>query len=150
MLFRSERSINGRDWTTIATVVSNSTLKYSSTDTNPVCNAYYRVIGVDNDGKIWNTQVINLTRRCNKFNITTAYPVPTEVKATIQYESVGEANVSLVLIDIVGRIIIVQNDLYAKDGFNTVEVDLSTQSSGTYFVTLNNGTDQITQRLIKN
>ena len=147
--YRLERSVNGRDWSVIATVASNATLKYSTIDANPVCNAYYRVIGVDNDGKTWNTQVINVTRRCDKFNITSAYPVPTAAKATVQYESVGEANVSLTLTDLMGRVMFVQNNLNAKDGFNNVEVDLTAYTSGTYFVTLNNGTDQVTQRLIK-
>ncbi len=147
--YHLERSVNGSDWSVIATVASNATLKYSTIDANPVCNAYYRVIGVDNDSKTWNTQVVNVTRRCNKFNITSVYPVPTDAKTTIQYESVGEASVSLTLTDLMGRVLFVQNELNAKDGFNNVEVDLSSFASGTYFVTLNNGIDQITQRLIK-
>ena len=146
--YRLERSVNGRDWTLISAVAANATLRYSSIDENPVCQAYYRVIGVDNDGKTWHTQVVTITRRCDKFNITSAYPVPTDAKATVQYESVGDANVNIRITDLMGRVL-ATNEMIAKDGFNEVVVDLSAYASGTYFVTLNNGSDQITQRLIK-
>lgn len=88
--FEIEKSVNGKDFSSIGTVASKarngnstSTLEYSFEDSKPFAgNNYYRLKQIDRDGKfiVSNTEVINFNNSQN----FTVYVLQNPVKSSIQ------------------------------------------------------------------
>jgi hypothetical protein len=151
--FDIERSIDGVHFVKIgekkAEGNSNRTINYVFNDQLPLCNAYYRLLMVDKDGRTDVSPTVVLDRKCKNFVIANVFPNPTNSNATIQFETPEKATVEISVIDLFGRTLI-ETTFDAYEGINATELDLQKLPAGNYFVRLNNGKNWLQQKIVKN
>lgn len=78
-----------------------------------------------------------------------AYPNPSSDKMTIAFSSVNETNYTVTLTDVMGRIVLTDNN-YAIEGDNQYELNLNDVANGIYMVMITTGDTQLQTRIIKN
>ncbi len=149
-----ERSLDGRsDWEFVgekaAAGFTTETQSYMLEDTKPLAKAYYRLRSIDFDGYEDVSNIVYLERKTDRFDIIGVYPVPTKARLTIDFETLRDQEVEIRMTDMLGKAIS-RSVFAATAGINTEIVDMSNLSSGVYFVTIYNGTESITKRVIKN
>ena len=139
----AERSVDGVKWTEVGKKAgqmdSQVAVKYELEDRTPPAKAYYRLRSVDFDGAENLSATIVLTRKGEHFGITAAFPSPTKDQVTVQFESLTEENVTIRVMDISGRLVLVQE--YAADnGINEAVLQLDGLQAGVYLVRISNAT----------
>jgi len=149
-----ERSKDGRsDWTEIgrteAKGFSNELISYQLEDEKPMAKSYYRLRSVDYDGYEDLSKVVYLKRNIERFDIIKVYPVPTTKMLNVDFEIVQDEEVEIRLTDMLGKIITIR-PIEAFAGVNTEIFDMSNLANGIYFVSINNGQEKISKRVIKN
>ena len=139
--FEIEKSVNGKDFSSIGTVASKamngnstSTLEYSFEDSKPFAgNNYYRLKQIDRDGKfiVSNTEVINFNNSQN----FTVYVLQNPVKSSIQLNVKATAN-TLLHVNIVNTVgqTVLSKQINVSTGDNNIGLDASSLTSGTYFI----------------
>ena len=152
--FAIERSLNGRDnWEVIgierAAGNSDEAISYSFDDMRPATQAYYRLNTIDFDGSAQVSNIVSIKRDANDFDVILVAPNPTTAKATVTFESNKDAQVNATVTDITGKVISTLTQ-GAISGLNNMTIDLSNAPSGVYFLTMNNGVNNITRRIVKN
>lgn len=80
--------------------------------------------------------------------ITSAFPNPTSEKLNLQFTTAENANTTIQVIDITGRVII-SNNYAAIEGINTVVLDFAPLATGYYTVMLTDGTNRSTTMVAK-
>jgi hypothetical protein len=65
-------------------------------------------------------------------------------------ELVDAANVSVSITDVTGQLVQRFNDLRFSNGSQTITLPVAALAPGVYFVTLRNGTESVTRKLIRN
>ena len=80
--------------------------------------------------------------------ITSAFPNPTADKLNLQFTTAENANTTIQVIDITGRVII-SNNYAAIEGINTVVLDFAPLATGYYTVLLSDGTNRSTKMVVK-
>lgn len=137
-----ERSADGANWVEIGRKAgqaqSNTPLHYWLEDRQPLVKAYYRLRSVDYDGTASVSQVIVLTRKKEQFGISDAFPSPTTDQLTIQFYSLEEEKVTLLLTDLVGRRVLGQS-VVAEKGVNSAQLSLGALPAGVYSVAIARG-----------
>jgi hypothetical protein len=153
--FEVERSIDGRQFTSVAKVYSqngNSTTlqfyQYKDLNLAPAVY-YYRIKQVDFDGSHAFSAVlsINLTEN-NRFSVNEVYPNPFSNKVHISINTAAATTLNLTMNDINGRII-KASEYKVNEGFNAVEFNTADLASGLYFITLKSQGETYTYKLIK-
>lgn len=127
--FEIEKSSNGTDWISIATVAgagNSSTLKsYQNWDFNPVYGInYYRLKQVDFDGSFSYSEI-----RSVEFSATGSLIFPNPSEGTITISGIPQNLVSILIYDALGRIV------YQYDNaqeLQQLQLDLSFLPSGSY------------------
>ncbi len=140
--FDIERKLTGsNEWTKVAFIEgngnSNEPKNYSFVDKNLATGKYnYRLKQIDYNG---NFEYHNLNSEVNvgipsKFDISQNYPNPFNPATRINYDLPIDSKVSLKLYDMLGREVYsaVNNELNTA-GYYTVQLNLGSLSSGTYF-----------------
>jgi len=99
---------------------------------NPYLLTYYRLRIVDLDGAEYFSNVIALERN------------------TVQmiYEATEDGEINVSIIDVVGRTVISET-VQITEGLNTKTIDIRSLAIGLYYLTVDNGEDTHTQRIIK-
>jgi hypothetical protein len=148
-----ERSANGIDsWTEIGRKAGagNSTtpIAYKLTDTNPLSLGYYRLRAVDFDGTEQLSEVISLQRESDVFAIVNAFPVPVEKEVTLMVNAPLSGDVDVVVTDNSGKRLYKSNTTLTK-GVNEVKIDMENLLSGTYMITLDNGSARVMKQIVK-
>ncbi|MEP7317522.1 MAG: T9SS type A sorting domain-containing protein, partial [Panacibacter sp.] len=138
--YEIQRSLNGRDFSTIGSVVAKnngaSQTSYTFNDLQPaIGNNYYRLKVIDGDGKKTYSNIVSLNVNSNK-TITLVYPVPARDVLHIQTNGNGFFS----LIDQSGKILLIQNII----GNGTINI--SGIASGFYY--LKNNTNSTLQKVI--
>ncbi|WP_276498485.1 T9SS type A sorting domain-containing protein [Pontibacter litorisediminis] len=148
--FVVERSLDGKSFSQIGEVQghgnSSIRLNYSFTDTNPAEGVnYYRLRQVDFDGTTETSKVVALQFKSMKQalggNIAKVYPTLAASEVNV---SLALANAQVRVLDAKGR----QVAEYSNASQNLV-VPVSHLQPGVYFVKVTNGSEQQTQRFIK-
>lgn len=80
--------------------------------------------------------------------ITSAFPNPTSEKLNLQFTTAENANTTIQVIDITGRVIM-SNNYAAIEGINTVVLDFAPLATGYYTVMLTDGTNRSTTMVAK-
>ena len=149
--FAVERSANGSDWTEIGSVQaagnSTETVDYQYLDRQPLTIAYYRLRTVDFDGYTEYSDVVQVTRPRGTGNVAIA-PNPTKGEAVMTLDLTTGDDVVITVTDIAGRVVS-RTDYTLAEGLHTLDIDLSAQAAGVYFVQLQGRTLQLTERLLK-
>lgn len=138
--FEVERSLDGKQFEAIAKVVgagnSLEVLDYSYTHTATVkASNYYRLKAVDLTGEYEYSKIILVENNCEGNKEMKAYPNPVGAAQKLQVEIYTEnVELQLMIKDIKGRVVHTYQIDNVEQGWNTIELDLSTLPSGTYFV----------------
>lgn len=144
--FNIQRSINGKDFITIAQVkASNKSYNdYSFTDNNffATNQLYYRIVSVDNDGKLSFSEIkaINIRQATN----ISIYPNP--AKSTVLNIAINKftgTNCSVTIANILGKQVVQQNVNSA-----TTALNISHLPKGIYFVTIATNEAKTVSKLI--
>ena len=151
--FDIERSTDGVRFEKIGFVKGNGTTvevkKYSFTDKKVTANlTYYRLKQVDTDGRFEYSKVISALRKSDKFNAISTSPNPTNDMLNIVVETKNEDDLEINLLDVFGKII-QQQKTTVQQGLNNKSLDLQDLPSGIYFLQLQQGTERIIRRIIK-
>ncbi len=152
--FLVERSIDGTTFDVIATIEGagnkSDESNYSFLDASaPAGLAYYRITQVDYDGTSSSTEVITLSRTSVSFGITTTAPVPATTDVDVFFNAVNNSTISVNLYDITGKLVTAAQ-VNAQTGMNTVNMNLSDYANGIYFITITDGVNVATERIVKN
>jgi hypothetical protein len=152
--FVVEKSTDGENFTVIgqqeAAHFSSAQKTYTLYDNQPnMGNNYYRVRENFNVGPSNLTNVINVPLD-KKITIANIYPNPTTGNLNVAFETSEAGMVHLEVYDVLGRLV-VSGDNAVNEGNNTIIVNTSVLTAGSYFIRLidaqSNFTD--TQKFIK-
>ena len=148
-----ERSANGTDgWIEIGRKAgagnSTTSITYQLDDVSPLILGYYRLRAVDFDGAEQLSEVISIERESDVLAIINAFPVPVERQLILQVNAPVSGDVTISLMDALGRIVLVQNSGVQR-GINELTIDMGALASGMYQVTLNNGLTTVTRSIVK-
>lgn len=126
---------------------SHSAIAYEFTDEFPLGQSYYRLRMLDLDGTFEYSNVIHIQRENNDLELHQMVPNPTMDKVNITFENTKGGQVEVIIMNVSGQI--VQQTIFETDQqIQNIEVDLSSQVKGVYFISLRNGTTQVTDRIL--
>ena len=145
--FAVEKSKDAKNWTVLGNASPNSTKRYDMKDETPFATTYYRLRTEELDGRFStsNTVVVN---RSEKFNILELSPNPTSRDIKVKFEAAEASEVSLQVLDMVGRVHS-NLELDVTKGTNLIDVVTSGLPAGVYYLNINTGTTTLTQRFVK-
>lgn len=93
---------------------------------------YYRLKQVDFDGKYSFSQVIVINQNCKGIEALEAYPIPVGQTQQLQVRYFSkQSSTSLHILDIRGSIL---HEIKVENGWNTLQIDMSTLSNGVYYL----------------
>jgi GEVED domain/Secretion system C-terminal sorting domain len=158
--FSVERSADGRSFVSIGYVNSqapngNSTsdLNYIFNDDNPQGTAtYYRLRIEDRNGSSKLSNVVLLRRgKVNQLELSGLFPNPASTSLNVVLDVPARDRVTLVVTDLAGRTLI-QKAVNVETGTNTIDMDVSGLTKGTYMVRVicSNDCKSVTGRFVKN
>ena len=155
-VFEIQRSSNSKDWETIGEVAaagtSNSIKNYNFIDEQALeiySNIlYYRIRSIDLNGKEDLTKIVVLERSQSVVNIQVSPTVfQDKINIFIQNKNDSDTQVQMTLSDIQGKILnqfsIYPNENYPLQNLNELQ-------AGIYFLIMDDGNFQRTQKLVKN
>jgi hypothetical protein len=153
--FTVERSTNGKDFSLVGIVKSeapggnsSSKLRYHLIDPNVSHGMYYyRLKQTDLDGISTYSAVANLDINDDKAGFGLK-PNPTNNVTEVTYTAFEDGPALLKVYDFRGMVVF-STELYALKGKNTTMLDLGSQSSGIYFVTLSLSEKMYKSKLVK-
>lgn len=143
--FEIERSTDGRNWSSIATVNavgnSNLPLAYSATDALPVTGLnYYRLKMIDTDGR-FEYSVIKTILFGSKYEVVVA-PNPATSYINVYMSKANTQPVQVILTDVNGKAITSINTTEQQVRINTASL-----ARGMYFVKIYEGTNTTVQKI---
>jgi hypothetical protein len=152
--FRIERSADGQsNWTTIALAkaAGNSTTvqNYAADDNTPLSNiSYYRIVAVDQDGKLTHSKVVSVLDNKASFGILKVYPNPTDERVNLDIAVPNATTLTIEVIDILGRVV-KQQAVQAAEGTLSYPLSIFSLGSGTYTVKVQAGAAVAVTRVVK-
>jgi Secretion system C-terminal sorting domain len=147
--FIVEKSIDGINFFAIGNSIANgNNSSYAFKDyALEKQSVYYRIVIVNNDGKISNSNIVKLTNDIST-NTIKCYPRLAQNKITIEWYAHDDNNSIVTIIDATGRVVL--NKTFVNTlGSNKNDIDIITLKAGQYFVRINNGNNKITESFIK-
>jgi hypothetical protein len=134
--FEIERSTNGKDFSTIATIAgqieSHAEKKYQYEDNNAPQKSFYRLKQVNLDGRVKYGRVVAVTRTDMPFmNLNFDNPVTANLVMNIETNTPGKVNFRLISMD--GRVLMNETK-YCTKGENHFYKDFSTLAPGKYII----------------
>ena len=145
--FEVERSVDGKHFTSIGTVlaapVTSSSNTYNFVDAQHVNGtSYYRLKQVDVNGKFAYSQIKQVCFQDKSF--ISIYPNP--VSAVLYVQSSAQTPLKQVSIsDAQGKVVLQAANINA----NQVKLDIQTLAKGIYFVKVNDGVNETVQKIMK-
>lgn len=143
--YEVERSINGRSFSTIASLNVHGKDTYHYTDAISSSTVFYRIKNIDGDGKFKYSTIVRLVNGRTEI-VLKAFPHPVQNQLTLQHPVIsGRALISLSTAD--GRIV---RSMVPAAGSMQTEVDMSTLQKGIYLLRFHNGAGDIkTLKIVK-
>lgn len=147
--FDIQRSKDGINWEKIGYQQgagnSTTTQDYRHNDTQPLSGInYYRLKQIDVEGDFIYSDVVSVSYGDKGFAV---FPVPAKDEITLQLES-PQTTIGVRIINVIGEVIHAQ-ELHLSEGVNQVTLDISDYTKGVYFLTIDNGNKNGTQRFVK-
>ncbi|MFT5860722.1 MAG: hypothetical protein ACI865_002836 [Flavobacteriaceae bacterium] len=152
--FDVERSVDGVVFEKIATVdgvgTTHMETSYYTTDPDPVVGVnYYRLKQVDVEGGFEYSNVTSVNILADYYDVLSISPNPTKGTTKIVFNCYDKGESLFKLYDSSGNLL-KEKVIDCLPGANHIEIDLSTQSSGIYMVTLNTNHKSYSEKIIKN
>ncbi len=145
-----ERSTDTENWGMVERLPaqgwSTDIIEYSAEDFNPFIKTYYRLHMIDLDGYEYYSDVVFLER--SSLGEVVISPIPAKDNVFLQFEATNEDDITITVIDIYGRELS-KEIVTTTIGLNTIDIDISQYASGLYYVTLDNGIDKTTKRILR-
>ncbi len=110
--------------------------------------SYYRLDQTDFDGRTSSSNVISLVRGEGGFGIVEVLPVPARDFVNLTFTSTDNTEITGRLHDVSGKVL-ANFKVDAKGGLNTIKVDVSSYPIGVYLLTINNGSELLSTKVIK-
>jgi len=150
--FTLEVSQDGLDFRELTTVDGAGTVSsvqnYSYLDSDVSAGTmYYRLSQTDFDGTTVRVGIVSISRS-ESLGYLNVQPVPAADFIDISFNSLEESEVSILISDLSGRILNEQI-ISAVHGANSITIDLVNYSSGVYMLSLVNGNETLTKKLVK-
>ncbi|MEO7310744.1 MAG: T9SS type A sorting domain-containing protein [Chitinophagaceae bacterium] len=145
--FEVDRSVNGRDFVSVGIVASKNTSglnSYSFTDVNPAAGInWYRLKMIDKDGKFTLSRTVTVNGK-NSVGLRT-FPNPVVNTLSVAHpRAVSGAVIKIVAAD--GRM---TQSVNCSIGANSTLLTLSSLPSGNYLVIMQNGTERMVTKFVK-
>ncbi len=145
--FEVEKSKDAKTWTVLGAANPNAIKRYDMKDETPFLTTYYRLRTNENDGRVSTSNVV-VVYRGDKANILELSPNPTARDIKVKFESAEASEVTLQVLDMVGRVHS-NSALDVTKGTNLIDVSTSALPAGVYYLNLNTGATTLTQRFVK-
>ncbi|MDZ7878190.1 MAG: T9SS type A sorting domain-containing protein [Saprospiraceae bacterium] len=128
---------------------TNDVKKYNFTDEKVASGlTYYRLKQVDIDGRFEYSKTISVLRKSDKFNAISVSPNPANDILNIVVETKNDDDLEINLLDIFGKTI-KQQKTTTQQGLNNKSLDLQDLPNGIYFLQLQQGSERIVRKVIK-
>ena len=121
---------------------------YTYIDNYTIGDAYYRLRIIEADGSFSFSEVSVTDCEPATFNIPHIYPNPTSGELTMIYESLDRTPIKFELLDVLGRVLMTEV-LLPSTGLNVKVIDFANLSAATYFIRLNDGKQQLVEKVTK-
>jgi hypothetical protein len=136
--YEVERSIDGRNFTTVATIATNKKDTYTYLDADNSGTLYYRIKNVDNDAGYKYSSIARLTKGKSEIVIK-AFPQPVLSQLTVQHPTIKENSfISVSTAD--GRLV---KSVKPSTGSMQTYVDMTTLQKGLYLVRFDDGNGNV-------
>lgn len=152
--FTVERSVDGSNFIAVGRVdgagTSFATINYQFIDhAAPNGMAYYRLSQTDYNNKSTTSNTISLMRERASmgFGIVQVFPVPITETVNVAINTLKAGAVNLQLFNATGQLVWQQNT-NCVSGYNTLTIDFP-YSSGIYLLTVNDGKEIVSTKLVK-
>jgi len=150
--FLVERSVNGIDFEVINKIrgAGNTQLEtqYYVEDPNPFVGVnYYRLKQVDFDGAFKYSEVRSVNILDDVYDMMSVFPNPADDATEVIFNSYDNNGAILKLVKMDGKVII-NTPIETKQGGNHINVDLSAQDAGVYFVVVITDKKVYTEKLV--
>lgn len=132
--YEVERSSDGRNFASIATVALSKNNSYSYLDVNAGGTVYYRIKNVDNDGQFKFSSISRIANGLSSI-VMNAFPQPAASRLTVQHATITN-NALFTLSTVDGRVV---STIRPTTGSMQTMVDLSKLQSGLYLLRFNDG-----------
>lgn len=109
---------------------------------------YYRIKQVDNDGRFSYSNVVAVNLATAAVNSLRIFPNPVQQKLTLTVKSDKNVYADITIADAYGRVVN-RFAQHLNKGTQQLYMNVSQLTSGTYFVMMNTGSEQFTERFIK-
>jgi hypothetical protein len=150
--FELERSMTGRVFEPVTRVPGkggvNNFYRFEDDRVRQGVPYYYRLKMVDEDGSFEYSPIVNAKLEGRSLVLISASPNPTPDFLFIDYAAEDERDVEIRLVDMSGKLLHVQNETSLK-GLNRTKINMNKYAPGVYFMTINNGVEQTTQKVVK-
>jgi hypothetical protein len=155
--FELQRSTNGKEFTSIATVNSKAEngnsatiLNYSYSDDKYFATTnYYRLIQLDRDGKSSYSNIVLVKSPIVKTEISRMYPNPVKEKLNVVLTTLSASKLIISVTDLVGKTIATKS-IETTQGDNIVSFNTAPLAAGTYLVKVYAANTEIaTEKFIK-
>jgi hypothetical protein len=152
--FSLEHSPNGLDFTEIANVKaaekSRESRQYRHLDQNPFKGYnYYRLVQADKDGTKTNSQVISVDMSEEVGPPMSIYPNPASSVLNINFDTPYNSEMSIDIIDAVGKSVVKQQGLPVEFGNNNFQLNINDLAQGIYIIKITQGPSVHTQIFLK-
>lgn len=133
--YEVERSTDGRTYSSVATVATAKSTRYSYVDAAAGTTAYYRIKNVDKDGKFKYSSIARIANGASSI-VVMAFPQPVVSKLTVQHPIIRNTNSLLTISTADGRLV---NSVKPLAGSMQTFVDMSRLQKGLYLVRFTDG-----------
>ena len=145
--YEVERSIDGKKFVTLGTVVATNNSSYSFNDTRPLSLNYYRLKSVDKNGSFAYSKTVVVINKENGFIISNVYPTVTTGKIVVESYAANATKVSYSISNMTGQRLL---DISATANLNSRQVmDVQHLSTGMYLLKISSAEASKTFKIIK-
>ena len=155
-IFNIERSGDGVNFEIIGSLKSagnsSQAINYTFIDDNKLDGlAYYRLSQTDYDGKTSQSKIIYVDNLCNQKSDSeiAIYPNPTAGSFTLDIKLFQQAEVTIEIMDGVGRIVKSLRNIKYSVGLQSINIDITTLDTSVYFLKVLIDNKQSIHKLIK-
>jgi len=151
--FTLMRSVDGENFEPINTQqgagTSNITNHYGFLDeTAPNGFSYYRLDQTDFDGTTSRSNIVVLWRGEVNNSTINIDPIPATNIINLSYLTESNTQVEIQIFDAIGRLVKTEK-IEVIEGINQQQINISTYSTGIYFLSIQNGEETITKKFVK-
>jgi Secretion system C-terminal sorting domain len=147
--FELQRSVDGGDFIVITRINSDNKGAYNYADKNIEAGVqyFYRLSMIDIDGRFIYSDIRNAIITTNGFAVLGVAPNPVRNSTSIEFYTPDDDSVIIKVADVSGNLLD-SHVFKAIKGKNIFEVDLANYTPGLYWLSLNNGKELITKKVL--